>query len=384
MIRMDDLKIATICDVENFKTLRSEWDALLQKSFSNGLFLTWEWVYSWWKAYHTKKELNIICVRNNHNYLIGIAPLFIHKTKYYKANVSELTFIGDLSSDRQDFIVDKKYPEVYKLIVSSILAKTNWTIVRLEQIPEWSCLVTDAKKDRRYELEETSYLPFIKIHSDWEIFYKGLSSKFKRDLNHKNNVLKREGVWEYKTINHLDNIEDKLKFFFEIELKSRKNNTGRALFADKRAMYFQQLFSKYGSDRGWLSLSCINLNNNPVSYLIGYIYDNKYIAYNTAYLPEYYRASPGKLILNETIKYCFKQKLSEFDFLRGATDVKSRWTKTNRTNYRIIIFNKGLKGSILRLAVFVIRPFLKKQMNNKFINRLISFKTKVQMFNKRK
>ena len=366
MICMDDLKIATICDVENFKTLRSEWDALLQKSFSNGLFLTWEWVYSWWKAYYTKKELNIICVRNNNNDLVGIAPLFIHKTKYYKINVSELTFIGDLSSDRQDFIVDKKYPEVYKLIVSSILAKTNWTIIRLEQIPEWSCLVINAKNNRRYELEETSYLPFIKIHSDWEIFYKDLSSNFKRDLKKKNNVLKREGVWEYKTINQIDNIEDNLKSFFKIEFKSRKNNTGTALFADKRAMYFQQLFSNYSNDRGWLSLSSINLNNNPISYLIGYIYDNKYMAYNSAYLPEYYKASPGKLVLHEAIKYCFKQKLIEFDFLRGVTYLKSRWTKTSRTNYRIVIFNNSLKGSILRLAVFVIRPFFKKQMNNKF------------------
>ena len=119
---MNKVNIETICDIESFKSLRSEWDALLQRSFSNGLFLTWEWIYSWWMAYHSNKELNIICMRKNDNALVGIAPLFIHKTKYYKISVAELTFIGDLSSDRQDFIVDKKHPEVYKAIISSILS----------------------------------------------------------------------------------------------------------------------------------------------------------------------------------------------------------------------------------------------------------------------
>ena len=369
---MNKLNIETICDTESFKSLRSEWDELLQKSYTNCLFLTWEWLYSWWTAYHANKELNIICVRESNNTLVGIAPLFIHKTKYYKTKVVELTFIGEATSDRQDFIVDKNHFKAYEAIISFILTRKKWTVARLEQVPEWSPMISNKQLVAQYEIEVTSHLPVIKIISDWETYYKGLSSKFKRDLKHKNNVLKREGEWGYTIKDELDNIEDELGELFKIELKSKKNNAGTAFFADERARIFQQIVSKYCTERGWLNISCIKVNKNPVSYLIGYIYNNTYLAYNMAFLPEYYRASPGKLVLHETIKHCFNRNLREFDFLRGDTYIKNKWAKTSRTNYRIVIFNKGIKASVLRRAVFTIRPFLQKHRDNKFISRLIN------------
>src|SRR2546427_4482076 len=45
-----------------FEKLREEWNELLQASASNCLFLTWEWLYTWWKHLSEDRRLFIITV----------------------------------------------------------------------------------------------------------------------------------------------------------------------------------------------------------------------------------------------------------------------------------------------------------------------------------
>lgn len=369
---MENINIEVVdCDNQRFKDLRPEWNDLLKRSYSNTIFLTWEWLYSWWLVYFRNKELNIICVRDDNNKLIGIAPLFIHETKYYKVPVVELSFLGVKASDRQDFIVDKKYPEVYETLVADIVKKKSWDIVRLEQVPEWSVLLSNTKFDRWRVTEESSVLPFVRIGSNWGTFFKGLSKNFKRDLKRKYNALKKEGEWEFINITNSADIEEESERIFGIETSSQKEGGGYAFFADEKARYFHKTFSKYCLENGWLNISYIRLNGTPISYLVGYRYDNKYLAYNSAYLPEYKRLSPGKLVLHETIKRCFHENIQEVDLLRGDTYIKNLWTEKKRTNYRIVFFNRGLRAKLLKTVVFGIRPIIKKHLTQGKLGRLI-------------
>lgn len=371
-LSMENINIEVVdCDNQRFKDLRPEWNDLLKRSYSNTIFLTWEWLYSWWLVYFKNKELNIICVRDDNNKLIGIAPLFIHETKYYKVPVVELSFLGDKVSDRQDFIIDKKHPEVYETIIGYLFTKKNWDIARLEQVPEWSLLLSHKQFNKAYEIEMESRLPFLDISLDWGTYSKGLSKKFKRDLNHKYNVLKREGEWKFANITNPISIEGELEKIFKIEMDSKKKTAGYALFADERARHFHKEFSKYCMENGCLSISYIKLNGSPISYLLGYRHNNKYLAYNMAYNPEYYRASPGKLVLHETLKHCFDKNLQEFDFLRGDTYIKNLWTEKKRTNYRIVFFNRGLRAKLLKTVVFGIRPIIKNHLTQGKLGRLI-------------
>jgi len=372
---MNRVSTELIKDEQKFKDLRSEWGGLLKKSFTDSIFLTWEWLYSWWLAYSNEKDLNIICVRSEKNELIGIAPLFIHRAQYYRVPVVELGFLGDKASDRQDFIVDKMHPEVYEVLIGQILKARNWDIARLEQVPEWSALSSHEQFTKAYESEIASSLPFVNIASDWETYLKGLPKKFRKDLRNKYNILKREGEWNFEYFTNSEDLEIELEKIFQLEMDSKKMGAGYALFADIRAQDFHKMFSKYCLENGWLNISYLTLNGNPISYLIGYRYNNKYLAYNIAYVPEYYRASPGKLLLHETIKHCFENNLQEFDFLRGETYIKNLWSENIRTNYRIVLFNRGLKAKLLKAFVFSIRPIIKNQLSHGCLRCLLNRKS---------
>lgn len=357
------MKITIISSFYNVDdTLKEDWNKLLANSYTNSIFLTWEWISGWWKIYHGDKNLLVICARNDENNIVGIAPLFLHKSEYYGVKVNEISFIGDNSSDRQDFIVHRNYPHVYKRLIDEISENNNWDIMRLEQIPEFSPLRDCVSQKVKIEAEHASSLPYIKINKTWDKYYKCLSKKFKKDLRNKYNVLRRDGEWDLEILEGNINAEKEIKKIVGVELNSKKKSKDYALFSDNGAVRFHKTFINTSNKKNWVKIYYIKKNEKIISYLMGYQYNESFCAYNIAYLPEYAKASPGKIILNEAIKESHNKKINEFDFLRGDTYIKKLWTHTERPNYRFVIFNKNLKASLLRFAVFYARPFIKKHI----------------------
>ena len=40
--------IEEVNDVEGFRSLKETWNNLLRESSDNNIFLTWEWLFTWW------------------------------------------------------------------------------------------------------------------------------------------------------------------------------------------------------------------------------------------------------------------------------------------------------------------------------------------------
>ena len=67
-----------------FEGLQHEWDELLLASDSNCLFLTWEWLYTWWIHLADDRSLFILAVRRGSE-LVALAPLGLLPRACYKA-----------------------------------------------------------------------------------------------------------------------------------------------------------------------------------------------------------------------------------------------------------------------------------------------------------
>jgi len=148
----------------------------------------------------------------------------------------------------------------------------------------------------------------------------------------------------------------------DIEETSRKKGSGMTLLKDQANRDFLTRYCQLSLEKGWLDYSTINLNGTRIAYLLGFLYDKKYYAYSMAFNEDFHEASPGKLLLNEKIKWCFEnaESVQEFDFLRGGTYVKSLWTSDIRKHIRIVFFNNSLYSNLIKYAVFRIRPRIKK------------------------
>src|SRR5438093_6275535 len=99
--------IETIEDAAGFEKLRDEWDDLLEASASDCFFLTWEWLYPWWKHLSGDRSLRIVTLRSGGE-LVAIAPLASRPRRLARlAPFRSLEFIGAdrVCSDYLDVII---------------------------------------------------------------------------------------------------------------------------------------------------------------------------------------------------------------------------------------------------------------------------------------
>lgn len=363
------LQAEVITDLGQLKNLKPEWNKLLEHSHTNSIFLTWEWVYSWWVVFGTSSELFIVTVKDESGKIVGIAPLCIRKSIYYRFPVREMIFIGMGHADRQDFILSDNSGQTINKIISAIHdSQSRWDIVNLEQVPQDSFWLsdTDIAANYRFQSENSSSCPYVQVNGSWETYYKGLSKKFKRDIKHKTNRLTRSGNWELEFNNTAITIEDLIISMKNIELESRKNHTEKAFLSIEKNREFLIKFCTCCLQNQWLDCATITMNGESIAFLLGFVYANKYHAYNMVFSEQFYQSSPGKLLLNEKIKWCFDQNNSvqEFDFLRGAFYIKSLWTTEKRQHLRCLFFKNTLYSRLLEFLVFGIRPRIKSVLNS--------------------
>ena len=63
MVDRSGFTVETIDDGPGFAKLKPEWEDLLESSASQCLFLTWEWLHTWWKHLAADRQLSILAVR---------------------------------------------------------------------------------------------------------------------------------------------------------------------------------------------------------------------------------------------------------------------------------------------------------------------------------
>src|SRR5262245_48226632 len=108
--RVTAMQIQTIQTIDEFLGLRDEWNALLEASSSNCVFLTHEWLSTWWKHLAEGRRLHIVTARKDGK-LVGVLPLAERAPQLARMMPRILEFLGSgvIGSDYLDAIVAKDY-----------------------------------------------------------------------------------------------------------------------------------------------------------------------------------------------------------------------------------------------------------------------------------
>ncbi len=352
-----DLRV--IRDLAGFEAIAPAWDACLTGMPAPSLFLTSAWLTSWWRAWGQDKSMDVATVTDGGELVAG-AALCHWRTRYYGLPVREYKFMGEPASDRQEFLCRPGREPALELLWDHLRSMSRrYDVVRLEEIPETSATLSSSAGGR-IETEPSSALPYLDNLDDWESFEKSLAYKFRSEMKTRVKVFDSWGEWSFDIVEGLP-ILDHLDDLGHLECESMKGAQGYALFSEPRNVAMIRNFLATGPAGGRPLLSMLRLEGRLIGYLLGFVFANKYHAYNMAFLPEYRKGSPGKWIMHNTIRHAVEMGLGEFDFLRGANYVKSRWRPKERRNARAVLFGDGPAGWLLRPAVFRVRPWIKNR-----------------------
>lgn len=362
---------------EDFEKIREEWDNLLEKSDSQSVFLTWEWLYHWWMHFKADKELFVLVVRDKRsNEMLGIAPFCIQrKMMLHFIPLRKIKFLGTevVASDFLDFIM---YPGLETKILGAIyeyLNKNNhlWDIVEVTDIEENSNSLNFFKKsvNGKYKIVESNAqkCPYISLPNSYDLLSQSLSRNMRENLRRRTKRIENKDRMHFSIFRDeaIKESLDKLFILHNIRFKSKKrNNASESAFSGTKIKHFHYDVASNFQKSNWLKFYFLNLDREAIACLYAFKYKKNFFYYQSGLSPDWSDWGLGTALFGYAIKDSINDSLKEFHYLRGNEAYKSRWTKKAKITKNIILIKKNFIGYLYIL-------FIQGKINLKRIIRMI-------------
>ena len=353
------LRVAT--SMEELHALREPWTRLLTDSASRDIFLTWEWLCTWSKHYLAPHELRVILVYKGGSELVAIAPFYIRKARTYGGlPLRELRFLGteEVCSCYLDVIVSEhnKKPvlnEIYRFLHGE--ARRGWDIFTLAQIPAesssidlWVDLIQGDGK--LVEITTASSSPIIELPGHCDEFYARFNNKQRAELKRGGELLKRHGAVTYHRASSPQDVELEMDTFVRLhQMRWEQKGQGGA-FRSARFLGFHREIGQIFSQKGWIRLDFLLLNNERIAASCGYTYNGITSGYlpgmNPTIAP---RTSPGTQLLYHCIENAILEGYQRFDLLTGMDGYKMTVANRLRQCLTLRHYNKHVRAAAFKL-----------------------------------
>jgi CelD/BcsL family acetyltransferase involved in cellulose biosynthesis len=371
------LEVRVIGNDTDLYALRGQWNEVLVNSASNNIFLTWEWIYTWWNIFKEKRKLHIITFWRE-NELIGIAPFLARKIKYFgliEYHRIELLASGEAEADEicseyLNFIIRKGWEEeVIDGIIEHLINNAKWDEVILkelvaENINTRILLARIKAAGLKHSIERDDVAPYIELPASWEVLLAGMSSDFRYKIRRDRKKIGERGAVEITTVNTVDELTSAFDTLVKLHQSRWKKTGQKGCFSSKK---FNDFHSKILSElfkRDQLRLLFLQINKKPVAVLYEFAYNNKILYYQSGFDVDYDpKLSVGNILRAYSIEKAIEEGFIEYDFLKGADKRHCQeWSSNEREIIKIRICKKGFKEFInssfkeIKKKIRIIRP----------------------------
>ena len=350
--------VEKIHDGQRFENLKVEWGELLESSASQCLFLTWEWLHTWWKHLAADRRLSILAVRCGSE-LAALAPLGLRPPSLSRRclfPVLEFLGSGNAGSDYLDFIVRRGCEQKARQALTSCLAGErlmfDWTQLRHSGCFAADVASTLGEKGWKVSETRTNTCPFILLAGrSWESYLATLGAEHRYNFNRKWKRLNRDYVVQFEEVRTEEQCRESIDLVIALHNLRWRDRGGSDAFHTAGLVGFHQEFSQIALERGWLRLYVLRLNGNPAASLYGFLYHRTFYFYQSGFDAAYDRYSVGLVTMGLAIKRAIEEGAEEFDLLHGDEAYKSHWSNGSRELGRLELYPPGSLGWLCRSSV---------------------------------
>jgi CelD/BcsL family acetyltransferase involved in cellulose biosynthesis len=365
--------IERIETTEKFSELHAEWNALLQDSASDCVFLTHEWLFTWWQHLREGRRLSILTARQDGK-LAGIFPLAVRNAQYARMTPRVLEFLGSgvIGSDYLDAIVQRGREQEVMAVFAHELNRQG-LMLQLSQLRKTSCLssaLAQALEDRQWTAADAkiNICPFINLRGHtWESFLATLGSSHRYNFNRRLRNLTKNAELRIETARSPEEVEQALALVIALHRKRWDSPGNSEAFQTGQVVAFHQEFAGLAASQGWLRIMVMWLGDVPVAALYGLRYGATFYFYQSGFDPAWSKQSVGLVMMGVAIKAALEEGASEYDLLHGNEEYKFHWTADTHELGRLEIHPPHASGRIYRHAMAfnrAARQMAKRVLNN--------------------
>jgi serine acetyltransferase/CelD/BcsL family acetyltransferase involved in cellulose biosynthesis len=355
----NNLLVTIIEDAERLTHLVEEWTDLLQNSDQDCLFLTPEWLTTWWRCFERDQwTLRVLTVRRQSR-LLGIAPLFVRPRPaggFMTHQSMEFLGTGVIGSDYLDIITRRGEEEMVRVGVSEYFNHAKPPLV-FSHVPALSSEADAVTKQlessgwhvRRSTIETCPYIT-LRDHT-WESYLDSLGATHRYNFNRRLKNLHKAGDVVFDVVEKEDQRRDALQAFMSLHAVCWQERGGSQAMQTARELAFHETFSRTALERGWLRLYLLRLNGRPIGALYGFRRGTRFYFYQSGFDPAWRKHSVGLVTMGMAIQRALAEGAEEYDLLHGTEAYKFRWAKETRDLSRIHLFPPSFKGLLYRTSL---------------------------------
>jgi CelD/BcsL family acetyltransferase involved in cellulose biosynthesis len=346
--------VEKIDDVQKFARLTREWNSLLEACDSQCLFLTWEWLYTWWKHLAGNRNLSILSVRCGSELValapFGVRPPSLSGRRFLPAE--EFLGSGNVGSDYLDFIVRRDCePQARQAFASYLAGKRqvlDWTNVKRDGFATGVASIL-SEKGWRVSETRTNTCPFIFLAGEsWDSYLASLGPEHRYNFKRKWKRLNRDFDVQFEQARTAEQCQESIGLVMSLHNMRWRERGGSDAFHTRALVGFHRELSQLALKHGWLRLYVLRLNGKAAAALYGFLYHRTFYFYQSGFDTAYDKYSVGLVTMGLAIQHAIAEGVEEFDLLHGDEDYKSHWSNGSRDLSRLRLYPPGSMGWVCR------------------------------------
>ena len=354
--------VSVVEELAEFTALREEWNGLLVHSDADCIFLTWEWLHTWWKHLAGNRRLKILTVRIGGS-LAGILPVCSRPfgLSWPAGDLWEFLGSGQAGSDYLDVIARRGQQErVCAALAAHFESEQHhlrWT--NLSSHAAVSGIVARlAERGFGVNRASINICPYIPLTGHtWDSYLAQLGPEHRYQFRRKWRQLHRDFSVCIEAVTDAAACREAVDLLIRLHRMRWQTRGGSDAFHLDGLVELHREFASLALQRGWLRLFTMKLNGRPAASLYGFCYGRKFYYYQAGFDPAFEKNSVGLLLMAAAIQRAIDDGCSEFDMLHGDERYKSHWARESRELIRYELYAPGLGGRLLHSAMGAAREY---------------------------
>lgn len=349
--REEPLTVEWITDPQAFAGLSGAWDELLAASPSDCFFLTWEWLFTWWK-HLGRGRLAILAARRGGR-LLALLPAYLPAARP-RLGLRPLRFLGTgcVGSDYLD-VIARDGEERAALAALAERLDGDRRLLELAQVPQARSAAADlaghlAGRGWRPIHRVTHVCPYVELGRSWEDYLAGLGTSHRGNVRRQLRKLEERFEVSFARVETGEELDEAFDLLVALHRLRWKERGGSDAFPDPGVVAFHREVTRLALARGWLRLFVLRLSGRPAAALYGLLYRGRFLFYQSGFDPAFAEHSVGQLTVGLTIRAAIEEGAREYDLLHGIEPYKFHWANRTRELVRIELFPASLAGLLAR------------------------------------
>ncbi len=319
------IDIQTIETDDAFFALEPVWNHVLSQCNNNSVFLTWEWIETWWMVYAADYRLAVLLAFEDGR-PSAIAPLVIRRREkprleFFGQNQAYGEYLGFLvPAGRETDLIGAFCSRLADMRRQGLWETMAFAVVREDQL-EFQVIC-----DRLTQLGITTQKleprisPVAHLAPSWQSYVAGLDRQFVRRIEYNLRRLSRIGPIRFE----MAATSDECRTFFDDFIDMNNERWQRPM--DETFIAFHRRIASRFLPLGRLALARLSLAGKPIAVKYDYIFDNKVWGYQGGWDRAFAKYEVGSVLLYKLLAHAATADLEAYDFLEGNEWYKRRWS----------------------------------------------------------